>query len=101
MKNIRVTGVLKLQDKDNNNQEQSISIDGIVDEFISVLSPSVPYKYKPAQNGELHIILNSWESLDSNIIKLDDRIKNYCSNFCIFGKTSCPPECPLLNSEIP
>jgi hypothetical protein len=97
----RVTGVLKLQDKDNNNQEQSISIDGIVEESISVLSPPSPYVYKPAQNGELHIILNSWELLDSNIIKLDDRIKNYCSNFCIFGKTSCPPECPLLNSEIP
>lgn len=96
----RVTGVLKLQDKDN-NQEQSISINGIVDESISVLSPPSSYVYKHVQNGELHIVLNSWELLDSNIVKLDDRIKNYCSNFCIFGKTSCPPECPLLNSEIP
>lgn len=96
----RVTGVLKLQDKDN-SQEQSISINGIVDESISVLSPPSSDVYKPAQNGELHIVLNSWELLDSSIVKLDDRIKNYCSNFCIFGKTSCPPECPLLNSEIP
>lgn len=95
-KEIRVTGVLKFLDKDN-NQEQSIEIDGIVTEFMQMISP--PYLYAPSCT-ELHIILNSWKILDNNITE-NNKVNNYCNNYCVFGKTNRPLECPLLVNKIP
>ena len=96
-KEIRVTGVLKFLDKDN-SQEQSIEIDGIVTEFMQMISPQ--YLYAPSCT-ELHIILNSWKILNNDTTELDDSVKNYCSNFCVFAKNGCPKECPLLVNKIP
>lgn len=88
-----VTGTLKIK---KDNTEQNIFINGVLNS-VNQISNNIPGSY----TIELGITLDNWKILNNDTTELDDRVKNYCSNFCVFAKNGCPKECPLLGNKIP
>lgn len=88
-----VTGTLKIK---KDNTEQNIFINGVLNSV-----NKIPNNIFGGATWKLEIILDNWKILNNDTTELDNRVKNYCNNFCVFAKNGCPKECPLLGNKIP